>query len=34
LIEVFLEAGEDFADVLGPAQLRDGVGNGVIVFEL
>jgi len=33
LVEVFLEAGEDLADLFGAAEGGDGVGDGVVVFE-
>jgi hypothetical protein len=33
LVEVFLEAGEDVSDLLGSAQVRNGIGNGVVIFE-
>src|SRR5438876_280593 len=33
LIEILLEAGEDLADFFGVAEVGDGVGDGVVVFE-
>ncbi len=33
MVEEALEAGEDFADLFGPAEIGDGVGNGA-VFEV
>src|SRR6266851_5648320 len=33
LIEIFLEAGEDVPDLLGSAQIGNGIGNGVVRFE-
>jgi hypothetical protein len=33
LVQVFLEAGEDAADFFGPAQIGDGIGNGVVILE-
>jgi hypothetical protein len=33
LIEVFLEADEDLADLVRAAEVGDGVGDGVVVFE-
>jgi len=32
LIEILLEAGEDFADFFGAAEVGDGVGDGAVVF--
>ena len=34
LVEIFLETGEDFADLFGAAEVGDGVGDGVVVFEV
>ena len=32
-VEVLLETGEDLADLFGAAEVGDGVGDGVVVFE-
>ncbi len=33
LVEVFLEARENVPDFLWSAQVSDGIGNGVVIFE-
>ena len=33
LIEIFLETGEDVPDLLGSAQIGNGIGNRVVIFE-
>ena len=33
MVEEFLEADEDGADLVGLAEVGDGVGDGVAVFE-
>ena len=32
-IMILLETGEDLADFFGAAEVGDGVGDGVVVFE-
>jgi hypothetical protein len=33
LVEIFLKAHEDSADLFGPAEIGRGVRNGVVIFE-
>src|SRR6266404_4370476 len=33
LVEILLETGEEFSDLFGLAEVGDGVGDGVVVFE-
>ena len=33
MVEILLEAHEDFPDLVGPAKVGHGIGNGVVVFE-
>ena len=33
LVEILLETGEDLADFFGAAEVGNGVGDGIVVFE-